>query len=116
MGIVRTTVLINTKGKIHKIWSNVRVKDLAKEVFEVMWESSDSADHIIEAKGLKQITDTSALEHMVDEIITNSPQQLEQYKSGKTKLFGYFVGQVMKESKGKANPQIVNKILKDKLK
>ncbi|MCF6777185.1 Asp-tRNA(Asn)/Glu-tRNA(Gln) amidotransferase subunit GatB [Thiotrichales bacterium 19X7-9] len=100
---------------INRIKDNTISGRIAKEVFEIMWESSDSADHIIEAKGLKQITDTSALEHMVDEIITNSPQQLEQYKSGKTKLFGYFVGQVMKASKGKANPQQINTILKEKL-
>ncbi|MCF6766121.1 Asp-tRNA(Asn)/Glu-tRNA(Gln) amidotransferase subunit GatB [Thiotrichales bacterium 19S3-7] len=100
---------------INRIIDNTISGRIAKEVFEMMWDSGDTADKIIESKGLKQITDTSALEHMVDEIITNSPQQLEQYKSGKTKLFGYFVGQVMKASKGKANPQQINSILKDKL-
>lgn len=98
-----------------------RIKDdtisgrIAKEVFEIMWFEGKDADTIIEEKGLKQITDTGALEQMVDEIINQSPQQLAQYKDGKTKLFGYFVGQVMKASKGKANPQQINQILKDRL-
>lgn len=88
---------------------------IAKEVFEAMWAGEGSADEIIDAKGLRQISDSSAIEAMVDEVIANSPAQVEQYRSGKDKVFGYFVGQVMKASKGKANPGEVNRLLKSKL-
>ena len=87
----------------------------AKEVFEAMWDGEGDADAIIEAKGLKQISDTGALESIIDDIITNNPQQYEQYKAGKDKLFGFFVGQVMKATQGKANPGQVNELLKQKL-
>lgn len=89
--------------------------NIAKQVFEAMWQGEGDADQIIEKKGLKQITDTSAIDAMIDEVIANSPQQLAQYRAGKDKLFGYFVGQVMKATKGKANPQQVNDLLKAKL-
>jgi len=89
--------------------------NIAKQVFEAMWKGEGSADEIIEKKGLKQITDTGAIESMVDEVIAANPQQLEQYRAGKDKLFGYFVGQVMKATKGKANPEQVNALLKKKL-
>ncbi|MFA6164856.1 MAG: Asp-tRNA(Asn)/Glu-tRNA(Gln) amidotransferase GatCAB subunit B, partial [Methylobacter sp.] len=89
---------------------------IAKQVFEEMWQSDSSADEIIEAKGLKQITDTSAIEAIIDKIIADNQDQVEQYRSGKDKVFGFFVGQVMKEMQGKANPGEVNKMLKDKLK
>jgi len=84
-------------------------------VFEAMWNKEGTADEIIEKKGLKQITDSSAIEPIIDEIIANNPKQLEQYRAGKEKLMGFFVGQVMKASKGKANPGQVNEILKKKL-
>ena len=89
--------------------------NIAKQVFEAMWNKEGSANEIIEKRGLKQITDTGAIEKIVDEIIANNPAQLEQYRSGKDKLFGYFVGQVMKATKGKANPEQVNELLKEKL-
>ena len=73
------------------------------------------ADAIIEKKGLRQITDTGAIEKIIDDVIAKNPKQLEQYKGGQDKLFGYFVGQVMKASQGKANPAQVNQLLKDKL-
>lgn len=88
---------------------------MAKQVFEAMWKGEGSADAIIEKKGLKQITDTGEIEPIIDEIIANNPQQLAQYHAGKDKLFGYFVGQVMAKTKGKANPQQVNALLKKKL-
>lgn len=88
---------------------------IAKQVFDAMWAEQLSADEIIEQKGLKQLTDFGAIEKIVDDVIAGSPQQLEQYRSGKDKLFGYFVGQVMKQSQGKANPQMVNDLLKKKL-
>lgn len=80
-----------------------------------MGKEGDDADSIIEAKGLKQVTDSGAIEAMIDEVIANNPGQLEQYRGGKEQLFGFFVGQVMKASKGKANPAQVNEILKAKL-
>ena len=89
---------------------------IAKEVFEEMWLSQKDPDEIIEEKGLKQVTDSSEIEKVIDKVLEKNSSQLEQYKSGKEKLFGFFVGQVMKESKGKANPEQVNKLLKDKLK
>lgn len=90
---------------------------IAKEVFQGLWAGEGKhADEIIESKGLKQITDSSAIEAMIDDIIANNTAQVEQYRSGKDKVFGFFVGQVMKASRGKANPAQVNEILKDKLK
>ena len=89
---------------------------IAKEVFEKMWESSKDADEIISNQGLKQLTDVSEIEKMVKKVIKNNPDQLKKYHSGKDRLFSFFVGQVMKESQGKANPAQVNQILKDKLK
>ncbi len=89
---------------------------IAKEVFQAMWAGEGSVDFIIEAKGLKQITDSDEIEALVDKVIKDNPGQVEQYKSGKDKVFGFFVGQVMKLSKGKANPQQVNQLLKNKLK
>lgn len=89
---------------------------IAKEVFAEMWQGQGSADAIIDSKGLKQITDSNAIAEIVDAVIAASPQQLEQYRAGKDKLFGYFVGQAMKASKGKANPKQLNDLLKQKLK
>jgi len=88
---------------------------LAKEVFEQMWLEGQDADAIIEAKGLRQITDASAIEKTIDEVMAANPQQLAEYRSGKDKLFGFFVGQVMKVTAGKANPAQVNDLLKRKL-
>jgi aspartyl-tRNA(Asn)/glutamyl-tRNA(Gln) amidotransferase subunit B len=88
---------------------------IAKQVFEEMWQSEAGADEIIETKGLKQITDTGAIEAIIDKIIADNPGQVEQYRSGKDKVFGFFVGQVMKAMQGKANPEEVNRMLKDKL-
>jgi aspartyl-tRNA(Asn)/glutamyl-tRNA(Gln) amidotransferase subunit B len=102
-------------GLIKRIEDKTISGKIAKEVFEAMFNGEGSADQIIEQKGLKQITDSSAIEAIIDQIITDSPQQVEQYRGGKEKLFGYFVGQVMKQSQGKANPAQVNQILKSKL-
>ena len=88
---------------------------IAKQVFEAMWNGEGTADEIIESKGLKQITDSSAIEAVVDKVIEANPGQVAEYKAGKDKLIGYFVGQVMKETKGQANPGQVNQILKSKL-
>jgi aspartyl-tRNA(Asn)/glutamyl-tRNA(Gln) amidotransferase subunit B len=103
-------------GLLKRIADSTISGKIAKQVFEAMWSQGQTADEIIESRGLKQITDTHAIELMVDQVIKNSPQQLEQYRSGKQKVFGYFVGQVMKLSKGKANPKQVNELLTNKLK
>lgn len=89
---------------------------IAKEVFQAMLDTGTSPGQYVEDKGLKQVTDTSAIEAIVDEVLARSEAQVAQYKDGNTKVLGFFVGQVMKESRGKANPKIVNEILRDKLK
>jgi aspartyl-tRNA(Asn)/glutamyl-tRNA(Gln) amidotransferase subunit B len=88
---------------------------IAKEVFEAMWSEGKSADAIIDAKGLRQITDSSAIEGVIDAVIAANPKQLADYRSGKDKLFGFFVGQAMKATGGKANPAQLNELLKRKL-
>jgi aspartyl-tRNA(Asn)/glutamyl-tRNA(Gln) amidotransferase subunit B len=88
---------------------------IAKEVFETMWAEGREADAVIESKGLRQITDSSAIEKLIDDIIAANPKQLADYRSGKDKLFGFFVGQAMKASGGKANPALLNDLLKKKL-
>ena len=99
-----------------------RIKDatisgkIAKEVFEAMWAGEGDADTVIEKRGLRQITDNAAIESIVDEVIAANPAQLEQYRAGKDKLLGFFVGQVMQRTGGKANPGQVNKLLREKLK
>ncbi|MEO0615486.1 MAG: Asp-tRNA(Asn)/Glu-tRNA(Gln) amidotransferase subunit GatB [Pseudomonadota bacterium] len=87
----------------------------AKQVFEAMWAGEGDADSVIDAKGLRQITDSGAIEAMVDEVITASPEQVQQFRDGKEKVLGYLVGQVMKASRGKADPAEVNRVLRDKL-
>jgi aspartyl-tRNA(Asn)/glutamyl-tRNA(Gln) amidotransferase subunit B len=102
-------------GLLKRIQDNTISGKIAKDVFEAMWSGVGDADSVIEQRGLRQITDSSAIEQLVDEVIASNPNQLEQYRSGKDKLFGFFVGQVMKASKGKANPQQVNELLTQKL-
>ena len=102
-------------GLVERIHDNTISGKIAKEVFDAMWSGEGSADEVIEKRGLKQITDTSAIEAIVDEVIANNPSQVEEYRAGKDKLIGFFVGQVMKATGGKANPGAVNKLLKDKL-
>ncbi|WP_292756474.1 MULTISPECIES: Asp-tRNA(Asn)/Glu-tRNA(Gln) amidotransferase subunit GatB [unclassified Methylophaga] len=99
-----------------RIQDNTISGKIAKQVFEAIWNGEGAdADAVIESKGLKQVTDSGAIEAMIDEVIAANPQQLQQYRDGKEQLFGFFVGQVMKASKGKANPGQVNEILKQKL-
>ena len=88
---------------------------IAKDVFEIMFESGDPAAKIVEEKGLKQVTDTGEIAGLVDEILSQNADKIEEYKAGKDKLFGFFVGQVMKATQGKANPKAVNEILREKL-
>ena len=88
---------------------------IAKEIFEKLWSSDYEVDEIIKSEGLEQVTDDKEIESMIDKVIKNNPEQLEQYRSGKDRLFAFFVGQVMKASQGKANPKQVNDILRKKL-
>jgi aspartyl-tRNA(Asn)/glutamyl-tRNA(Gln) amidotransferase subunit B len=103
-------------GLLARIADNTISGKIAKQVFEVLWRSDQTADEIIDQKGLKQITDAGAIEAIIDEVIANNAGQVEQYLSGKDKVFGFFVGQVMKLTQGKANPGEVNAMLKAKLK
>ncbi len=102
-------------GLVQRIADNTISGKIAKEVLEAMWAGEGDADAVIAKKGLKQITDSGAIEKVVDEIIAKNPKQLEQYRAGKETLFGFFVGQVMKATQGKANPAQVNELLKKKL-
>ncbi|WP_369177592.1 Asp-tRNA(Asn)/Glu-tRNA(Gln) amidotransferase subunit GatB [Candidatus Thiodubiliella endoseptemdiera] len=88
---------------------------IAKDVFKAMWSGEGSADEIIAAKGLKQMSDTGEIESIVDEIIANNTPQVAQFKSGNEKILGFFVGQIMKATGGKANPKIINQLLRKKL-
>jgi aspartyl-tRNA(Asn)/glutamyl-tRNA(Gln) amidotransferase subunit B len=98
-----------------RIADNTISGKIAKEVFEAMWAGEGTASEIIDKRGLRQITDSSAIEAAVDKVIEANPGQAAEYRSGKDKLLGFFVGQVMKETKGKANPAEVNRILKERL-
>ncbi|MEQ8938841.1 MAG: Asp-tRNA(Asn)/Glu-tRNA(Gln) amidotransferase subunit GatB, partial [Gammaproteobacteria bacterium] len=106
-------------GLVKRIKDNTISGKIAKQVFEAMWNGEGTADEIIEKQGLKQVTDTGAIEKFVDDVIANSPDQVQQYQDSPAekqgKLIGYFVGQVMKLSGGKANPKQVNELLRDKL-
>ena len=103
---------------LQRIKDNTISGKIAKEVFEAMWqrEADGDPDAIIEKKGLKQVTDSGAIEKAIDEVMAANPGQLAEYRSGKDKLFGFFVGQVMKKTQGKANPAQLNDLLKEKLK
>jgi aspartyl-tRNA(Asn)/glutamyl-tRNA(Gln) amidotransferase subunit B len=102
-------------GLVDRIADNTISGKIAKEVFEAMWAGEGGADAIIESRGLRQITDTSAIEAVVDQIIAANPSQVAEYQAGKDKLIGFFVGKVMQQTGGKANPGQVNAILKARL-
>lgn len=102
-------------GLLDLIKDNTISGKIAKEVFDIMFETGDNANEIVEEKGLKQVTDTGAIETIIDEVLSQNQDKVTEYRSGKDKLFGFFVGQTMKASGGKANPQAVNEILKKKL-
>ncbi len=101
---------------VARIADNTISGKIAKEVFEAMWQGEGEADAIIEARGLRQITDSGAIESLIDAVIAANPEQVEQFRAGKEKVLGFFVGQVMQQSQGKANPGQVNAILREKLK
>jgi aspartyl-tRNA(Asn)/glutamyl-tRNA(Gln) amidotransferase subunit B len=116
LDVTRSPVTAQMLGQLlQRIADNTISGKIAKEVFEAMWNGEGEADQIIEKRGLKQVTDTGAIEAMVDQVIAGNPAQVEQYKAGKDKVLGFFVGQVMKLSQGKANPAQINEILKRKL-
>jgi aspartyl-tRNA(Asn)/glutamyl-tRNA(Gln) amidotransferase subunit B len=103
-------------GLLKRIQDSTISGKIAKEVFEAMWSEGRSSDAIIEARGLRQITDSSAIERAIEAVMAANPSQLADYRAGKDKLFGFFVGQVMKATQGKANPEKVNELLRTKLK
>ncbi len=102
-------------GLVGLIEDNTISGKIAKDVFSDMFATGENAADIVDKKGLKQVTDTGAIESLIDEVIADNPDNVEKYRGGKDKLFGFFVGQVMKKSQGKANPAAVNEILKKKL-
>ena len=117
LSILETKVdSINLGNLLSRIEDSTISGKIAKEIFEEMWNSKKSPDEIIEEKGLKQVTDSSEIEKVISQVLEQNQSQLEQYKSGKVKLFGFFVGQVMKASRGKANPEQVNRLLEERLK
>ena len=106
---------VELAGLLTRIHDNTISGKIAKQVFEAMWDGEGDADAVIDAKGLKQITDSTALEAAVDKVIAANPGQVAEYRAGKDKLIGFFVGQVMQATRGQANPAQVNQILKEKL-
>lgn len=102
-------------GLVARISDQTISGKIAKQVFEQMWQGEESADEVIERKGLKQISDTGELEKIIDQLMTDNPVQVEQFRAGKTKMLGFFVGNIMKQTQGKANPQTVNQLLQAKL-
>ena len=102
-------------GLLRRMGDNTISGKIAKEVFEAMWQGEGDADQIIGSRGLKQISDSGELEKIVDQVIVDHPEQVQQYRDGKTKVLGFLVGQIMKATQGKANPGQVNEILRNKL-
>lgn len=116
MDIADSPVSAEQLGKlVLRISDNTISGKIAKTIFEAIWNKEGDVDHIIDKQGLKQVSDTAAIEALVDKILAANPQQLADYRAGKDKLFGFFVGQAMKESGGKINPQVLNELLKKKL-
>ena len=108
-----------TPGNLTKLVSlideNVISGKIAKQVFDIMWDTGEDPADIVEKKGLKVVTDTEAIRSVIIKVITANPKSVEDYKSGKTKAMGFLIGQVMRETKGKADPQAVNRLLKEEL-
>ena len=114
--IIDSPISSNNLAKLISLIKNGTISGkLAKSIFEMMADGDKDPNKIVEEKGLKQQSDPKELEKIIDKVILENPQNVKSYKSGKDKLFGFFVGQVMKSSGGKANPQLVNEILKKKL-
>ncbi len=100
---------------INRVRDKTISNTIAKQVFDAMWHGGGGADAIIDAQGLRQVSNNDEIEVLIDDVIAESPEQLAQFRAGKDKVFSYFVGNVMKKSRGKANPQLVNEILQRKL-
>ncbi|KJE35405.1 glutamyl-tRNA amidotransferase [Thalassospira sp. HJ] len=116
VGIAESPVTAENLGKLIDLISNDTISGrIAKDVFEIMIETGGDPEKIVEEKGLKQITDTGAIETAIDEVIAANPDKVEEIRAGKDKMLGWFVGQVMKSTGGKANPGMVNKLLRDKI-
>jgi aspartyl-tRNA(Asn)/glutamyl-tRNA(Gln) amidotransferase subunit B len=114
--ISESPVSADQLGELIRLIRNGEISGkLAKEIFPRMFAGGESAAAIMEREGLRQITDTGALETIIDDVIASNPRQLEQYRAGKTTVMGFFVGQVMRATKGQANPGAVNELLKKKL-
>ena len=117
LSINETKVEARLMGKLlNKIKDSTISGKIAKEVFEEMWATKKGPEEIIEGKGLQQMTDSNEIENIIGQVLEENPKQLKQYKEGKEKLLGFFVGQIMKATSGKANPGQVNILLKEKLK
>ncbi|MBI81048.1 MAG: Asp-tRNA(Asn)/Glu-tRNA(Gln) amidotransferase GatCAB subunit B [Gammaproteobacteria bacterium] len=117
LSINETKVEARLMGQLlNKIKDSTISGKIAKEVFEEMWATKKGPEEIIEGKGLQQMTDSNEIENIIDQVLEENPKQLKQYKEGKEKLLGFFVGQIMKATSGKANPSQVNILLKEKLK
>ena len=106
---------VNFSKLIQNISNNTISGKIAKDVLDEVWQSGEDVAKIIEGQGMQQISDEGELEKIIDKILAENTSQVEAYKSGKDKLFGFFVGQVMKATQGKANPNLANKLLKNKL-
>ena len=116
ISIINSPISADNFGKLlYRIHDKTISGKIAKTIFPEMFARGGNADEIIAKQGLKQVTDTGAIEKMIDEVLTANPQQLADYRAGKEQLLGFFVGQVMKASRGKANPAQVNDILRGKL-
>lgn len=102
-------------GLLQRIADSTISNNIAKDIFELLWNSKKTADDIIQEQGLRQVTDQTAILHIIDNVLSANPQHVAEYRAGKDKLFGFFVGQIMKASGGKVNPQQVNELLKQKL-
>jgi aspartyl-tRNA(Asn)/glutamyl-tRNA(Gln) amidotransferase subunit B len=105
----------NLSKLVSLIDENVISGKIAKQVFELMWETGEDPADIVEKKGLKVVTDTDAIRSVIIQVISANPKSVEDYKSGKTKAMGFLVGQIMRETKGKAEPQTVNRLLQEEL-
>ena len=116
LDIAQSPISAENLGRLVELISkDVISGKIAKDVFEIMSETGENPEKIVEEKGLKQVTDTGAIEALVEEVIASNPDNVAAYKNGKTNLAGWFVGQVIKQSQGKANPAMVNKLVREKL-
>ena len=116
LNILQSTISPENLGKLIKLINSDKISGkIAKEVFEEMFHSKKSPEKIVEAKDLIQVTDIKEIEIIIEKILNNNQEKVKEYKRGKTKLIGFFIGQAMKESKGKANPKKLNQILINKL-